>query len=100
MQKQTTTCVCLLFLCLAGLAPSQAQTAAKTKPPVYTYVAQWEVPRAQWADMVKADDADRPILDKLVADLNAKKKELANVEMAIKQRERQVSSSSTPSCIV
>ena len=70
MQKQTTTCVCLLFLCLAGLAPSQAQTAAKTKPPVYTYVAQWEVPRAQWADMVKADDADRSIFDKLVAEGN------------------------------
>jgi hypothetical protein len=68
MQKQTTTCVCLLFLCLAGLAPLQAQTAAKTKPPIYTYVAQWEVPRAQWADIAKVDEADRPILDKLVAD--------------------------------
>jgi hypothetical protein len=68
MQKQTTTCVCLLFLCLAGLAPSQAQTAAKTKPPIYTYVAQWEVPRAQWADIAKVDEADRPILDKLVGD--------------------------------
>src|SRR3954453_1772003 len=68
MQKQTTTCVCLLFLCLAGLAPLQAQTAAKTKPPIYTYVAQWEVPRAQWADIAKVDEDDRPILDKLVGD--------------------------------
>jgi hypothetical protein len=69
MQKRITWCVCSLVLCLASaLAPLQAQTAAKTKPPVYTYVAQWDVPRAQWADMTKADDQERPLLDKLVAD--------------------------------
>jgi chromosome segregation ATPase len=32
----------------------------------------------------------KTLLDKLTADLNAKKKELANVEMAIKQRERSI----------
>jgi hypothetical protein len=35
---------------------------------VYTYIAEWNVPRAQWADMVKVDEQDRPLLDKLVAD--------------------------------
>src|SRR5262249_61236767 len=57
-------------LCVAAalVLPLQAQTAAKSKPTVYTYVAQWAVPRAQWADIVKADEADRPVLDKLVAD--------------------------------
>lgn len=35
---------------------------------MYTYVASWSVPRAQWADMDKVADQDRPVLDKLVAD--------------------------------
>jgi hypothetical protein len=69
MQKRATWCVCFLILCLAAaVAPLHAQPASKSKPTVYTYVAQWDVPRAQWADMVKADEADRPVLDKLVAD--------------------------------
>jgi hypothetical protein len=70
MQKRTFGFVCLLILCLAAavVGPMQAQTAAAGKPAVYTYVAQWDVPRAQWADMVKADDADKPVLDKLVGD--------------------------------
>jgi hypothetical protein len=59
-----------LILCLASVAirPLQAQMAAKPKPPVYTYVATWDVPRAQWGDMAKLDEADKPMLDKLVAD--------------------------------
>jgi DNA-binding Lrp family transcriptional regulator len=59
------------MLCLAAAAAftaAQAQTAAKGKPPVYTYVATWDVPRAQWGDMVKLDEADKPLMDKLVAD--------------------------------
>jgi hypothetical protein len=70
MQKRTTWGVCLLMLCLASAAvrPLQAQTAAKPKPAVYTYVATWDVPRGQWGDMVKVDDGDKPLLDKLVAD--------------------------------
>jgi hypothetical protein len=70
MQKRATSCVCflILFLVAAAVRPLLAQPAAKTKPTVYTYVAQWDVPRAQWADIVKADEADRPVLDKLVAD--------------------------------
>ena len=70
MQKRTTWGVCLLILCLAlGLVgPLQAQMAAKSKPPVYTYVATWDVPRAQWGDMVELDEQDKPLLDKVVAD--------------------------------
>ncbi|MFZ3330954.1 MAG: hypothetical protein WA197_10015 [Candidatus Acidiferrales bacterium] len=70
MQKRTIWGVCLLLLCLALATggPLQAQTAAKGKAPVYTYVAEWDVPRAQWGDMVKLDEQDRPLLDKLVAD--------------------------------
>ena len=70
MQKRTILGVCLLTLCLAlaTAGPSQAQMPAKGKPPVYTYVAEWDVPRAQWGEMVKLDEQDKPLLDKLVAD--------------------------------
>jgi hypothetical protein len=33
-----------------------------------TYIAQWAVPRAQWPDMVKLDDQERPLMEKMVAD--------------------------------
>jgi hypothetical protein len=46
----------------------QSQMAAQAKDPVYIYVAEWEVPRAQWGDINKLDEQDRPVLDKLVAD--------------------------------
>jgi hypothetical protein len=69
MQKRTIWGACLLMVCFAlaiGIR-SQAQ-AAKGKPSVYTYVATWDVPRAQWPDIVKVDEDDRPVLDKLIAD--------------------------------
>ncbi|MGA9391952.1 MAG: hypothetical protein WBV69_16080 [Candidatus Sulfotelmatobacter sp.] len=70
MQKRTNWGVCFLIVCLAlgVVCPLQAQTAGKSKPEVFTYVATWAVPRAQWGDMVKLDEQDRPLLDKLVAD--------------------------------
>ncbi len=56
-------------LTLAGwVAPACAQTPEiKEKPPLYTYVSFWTIPRAQWPEMIKADAADKPILDKAVA---------------------------------
>jgi len=70
MRKRTIWGVCLLTVCvaLATIGPARAQMAAKEKPAVYTYVATWEVPRAQWGDMAKVDEQDKPLLDKLVAD--------------------------------
>jgi hypothetical protein len=57
-----------LFLCLALAAGSlQAQTAPPAKPPVYLYVSSWAVPRAQWGDMAKLEEMDKPMLEKLVA---------------------------------
>ena len=67
MQKRALGYVCLLILvAVAAGARLRAQTVESK--PTYTYVAQWIVPRAQWADMVKIDDQERPLLDKLVAD--------------------------------
>ena len=46
---------------------AQAQEV-KQKPPMYTYIANWEIPRAHWAEMAKSADADKAILDKAMAD--------------------------------
>ena len=60
-------------LCVLGMAAAlpgraNAQTSeVKEKPPMYCYIGNWDIPRAQWAEMTKADEADRPILDKAMA---------------------------------
>ena len=42
-------------LCLLAVwaMPAAAQSEVKEKAPMYTYVAMWDIPRAQWADMEK-----------------------------------------------
>jgi len=55
----------VLFLLAAVPVKAQMGTA---KPPVYTYVAQWSIPRAQWGDMAKMQQANTAVLDRLVAD--------------------------------
>ena len=68
MFKKTgvSTGLLLAGLTMAMLLPAMAQDAAKAT--LYTYVAEWSVPRAQWAEINKNADAERPLLDKLVAD--------------------------------
>ena len=49
--------------------PAAAQTAeVKEKPPLYTYVAEWNIPRTQWAEMAKGNAASQKIMDQAVAD--------------------------------
>ena len=49
-------------------APTQAQTTeAKEKPPMYSYVGNWNVPRAQWGEMEKNQAADQTVLEKALA---------------------------------
>lgn len=59
---------CGLVLLALGAVPSGAQSAIKEKPAMYTYVADWQIPRAHWGDMAKASSEDKPILDKALAD--------------------------------
>ncbi|MGA9799972.1 MAG: hypothetical protein WBQ68_13265 [Terriglobales bacterium] len=61
-------CMCTLAMLAASAAPAYAQDEPKEKPPMYSYVAFWNIPRAQWADMDKNTAADQKVLDKLVAD--------------------------------
>ena len=57
-------CLCTLAMMAASAAPACAQDEVKEKPPMYSYVAFWNIPRAQWADMEKNDAAEQKILDK------------------------------------
>jgi len=69
MQKRVTLgCLSLTVLILGAVLPLAAQNGDQGKAPIYTYVSEWAVPRAQWPDMVKVDEQDRPLMDKLVAD--------------------------------
>ncbi len=51
---------------LAGMALAQAPSAEK--PPMYTYVAEWTVPRNLWAAYQKTEAADTAAMNKAVAD--------------------------------
>ena len=48
--------------------PARAQTAeVKEKPPMYSYIGFWNIPRAQWAEIEKSNAANKNILDKAIA---------------------------------
>ncbi len=58
----------LAVLCMALLVPLVA-TAQQQETPVFTFVALWNVPRAQWAEFTAfAEKNNRPILERLLAD--------------------------------
>lgn len=59
-------CVLALVPLVANRATVQAQNAEK--PALYTYVSEWTVPRAMWADYLKNDAADVDAMKKAVAD--------------------------------
>ena len=60
------TITCVMFAVWAMPAGAQS-SEVKEKPPLYTYVANWVIPRAQWGDMAKASTADDAILQKALA---------------------------------
>jgi hypothetical protein len=60
--------LCVLGMAAVIAAPAGAQSAeVKEKPPMYSYISNWQIPRAQWADMEKARETERPALDKALA---------------------------------
>ncbi len=62
------TGLCAATFCWLAVLPASAQSAATEKPAVYTYVSEWAVPRAMWADYKKEDDADIEAMKKALAD--------------------------------
>lgn len=61
--------LCVAAMAVVWAAPASAQTSeVKEKPPMYSYVGFWNIPRAQWGDMAKADAADLPTMSKALGD--------------------------------
>jgi len=57
----------MAFALIAGLALPALAQEVKEKPRMYTYVALWELPRAQWAEWTKSEAEDNSILQGAVA---------------------------------
>lgn len=64
----TVVLLCVLALLPLGAHRASAQSSSSEKPVLYTYVSEWTVPRAMWADYLKGDAADIDIMKKAVAD--------------------------------
>ena len=62
--SRVLTVVCALGLAVLYAAPAMAQSEVKEKPPMYSYVGNWAIPRAQWGEMDKANTADQPTYEK------------------------------------
>jgi len=55
-------------LAVVSVAPVAAQMSeVKEKPPMYSYVSNWAIPRTQWGEMEKADAADQKMMEKAMA---------------------------------
>jgi hypothetical protein len=56
--------LCAIALLGAGASAVRAQSMeVKEKPPMYTYFANWQIPRARWAEMDKANAGDQKLLE-------------------------------------
>lgn len=69
-RKQCGAFSALCALAITGVwaAPVGAQMAeVKEKPRMYTYVSNWAIPRAHWADMEKQAASNAKIFDKAIA---------------------------------
>ncbi len=61
--------LCVLVMSALCVIPAGAQTSeVKEKPAMYSYIANWQIPRPHWAEMENANAADKAILDKALAD--------------------------------
>jgi len=72
MNRRASWCVSAVLCALAIAAvvsrPARAQMSeVKEKPPMYSYVGFWDIPRGQWAEMAKSEASDREVLDKAIA---------------------------------
>lgn len=60
--------LCMLALAVVWAAPATAQmSGANEKPPMYTYVGNWSIPRAQWGEMEKPNSGNQKILEQALA---------------------------------
>jgi hypothetical protein len=64
----TVVALCALTLVPLSGNRASAQSSSAEKPALYTYVSEWTVPRAMWAEYLKIDATDVDGLKKAVAD--------------------------------
>lgn len=67
-QLKDLAAICVIGFIIGMTLPALAQSEVKEKAPMYCYVGEWAIPRAQWADMEKSDAADQPVLQKAMSD--------------------------------
>lgn len=60
--------LCAFAASIYPVSPASAQSTSAEKPPLYTYVSEWSVPRAMWADYLKMQAGENDSMNKLVAD--------------------------------
>jgi hypothetical protein len=60
--------VCSFAITMLWTGNAWTQTASEEKPPLYTYVSEWTVPRAMWPDYQKMEANDDAAMAKLTAD--------------------------------
>jgi hypothetical protein len=65
VRRVVVSLVALVALLLVS-TPAKAQESSNQQP-IFTYVSQWGVPRAQWGEMAKINAEDKEVLDPLVA---------------------------------
>jgi hypothetical protein len=68
MLKRHLTILGLAFALAGGMLMMPTPAAAQQGQDYYTYVSEWAVPRAQWAEFEKQQEASIPRMKKLVAD--------------------------------
>lgn len=57
--------LCAVAITSLCSTPAGAQaTEVKEKPPMYSYVSNWAIPRARWADFEKQDATDAKVFDR------------------------------------
>jgi len=66
MKKKLLWVVAGLLLITVAI-PGIAQSEVKEKSPVYIYVGEWSIPRAQWGEMEKSETADQSMLQPALA---------------------------------
>lgn len=60
--------LCVVAACMCAARTASAQAMNAEKPPLYTYVSEWSVPRAMWADYQKMEATEDDSMNKMVAD--------------------------------
>ena len=65
---QSVFVLCALAIAMLSAGTAWTQTASEEKPPLYTYVSEWAVPRAMWGDYQKMQATDDAGMNKLLAD--------------------------------